>query len=273
MACGGKIMLRKMTLILLAASLLAVFAGCAVNPVTGKRELNVFATSDDIAIGNRYAPEVEKQLGGAIDDQALQSYVNSVGQKVATVVGTPQFAYRYVAVNDKSMNAMALPGGHIFITKGLLAKLSTEAQLAGVLAHETVHVAARHSTQQMSKQVGMDILLSAASRAGAGEGTLTIANLATQLIALKYSRDDEREADMGGLNYMIAAGYSPWGMVETMEILKANAQTGSFEWLSSHPDPGNRVGYLTQAIQERPLPAGLATNAGEYQRHVLDRLR
>jgi len=266
-------MSAKTALFVLAALEMTFAAGCAVNPITGKRELNLFATSDDIAIGRQYAPEVEKQLGGAIPDQQLQNYVNSVGQRVAASAATPQFNYNFVAVNDKSMNALALPGGHIFITKGLLEKLNTEAQLAGVLAHETVHVAARHSTHQMSQQIGIDILLSAASRAGASESTITMASLATQLISLKFSRSQEEEADLGGLNYMIEAGYSPWGMVETMKILEANSQGGSLEWLSSHPDPGNRVQYLTRTVQERNLPPNLVTSTGDYKRFVLDNLR
>jgi predicted Zn-dependent protease len=265
--------MKKTLLIILAVVSLAALPGCVTNPITGKTEFNLFAKSDDIEIGNKYAPEVEKQLGGAIQNPDLQRYVNSVGQRVAAVTGTTDYTFSYVAVNDKSMNAMALPGGHIYITKGLLEKLNTEAQLAGVLAHETTHVVARHSTHQMSQQIGVDILLSAASQAGASENAVTMANLATQLIGLKYSRDEEEEADMGGLDFMIASGYSPWGMVETMQILEANSQGSSMEWLSSHPSPGNRVGYLTAAIQQRRVPANPITNPNDYKAHVLSNLK
>ena len=246
--------------------------GCAINPITGKSELNLFSVSDDIALGQQYAPEVEKQLGGAIPNQELQNYVNSVGQRVAAEARTPQFTYKFVAVNDESMNALALPGGHIFITRGLLEKLTTEAQLAGVLAHETVHVAARHSTHQMSQQVGLEVLLSAASRGGAGEGTMTVASLAGQLITLRYSRTQESEADIGGVDYMIAAGYSPWGMAETMKMFEEYS-AGSIEWLSSHPNPGNRVSYITETIQNRRMPMNPIVNADAYKRYVLDNLR
>jgi predicted Zn-dependent protease len=263
---------KSLVMILLMASL-ALLPGCVTNPITGKSELNFFAVSDDVQIGNKYAPEVEKQLGGAIANPTLQNYVNSVGQRVAVVAGTPQFSYKYVAVNDKSMNAMALPGGHIFITQGLLAKLKTEDELAGVLAHETVHVVARHSTHQMSQQIGMDILLSAASKSGASEGVMTVANLTTQLIGLKYSRSQETEADLGGVDYMTAAKYSPWGMVETMKILEANSQGGSAEWLSSHPNPGNRVGYLTETITSKRLSTSATTSSADYGRYVLNNLK
>ncbi|HSV26620.1 MAG TPA: M48 family metallopeptidase, partial [Sedimentisphaerales bacterium] len=240
--------------------------GCAINPITGRSELNLFTVSDDITLGQKYAPEVEKQLGGAIPNQELQNYINSVGQRVAAVAHTPQFTYRFVAVNDKMMNAFALPGGHIFITRGLLAKLTTEAQLAAVLAHEVAHVAARHSTHQMSRQIGLEILLGAASRGGAGEGAMTVASLAGQLITLRYSRGQEKEADIGGIDLMIAAGYSPWGMAETMKMIEAHS-AGSVEWLSRHPSPGNRVGYITETIQSRHLPMNLIVNAEAYKRH------
>jgi beta-barrel assembly-enhancing protease len=266
-------MCRNICAILILAVLVAMFCGCATNPITGKRELNLFSKSDDIEIGDKYAPEVEKQLGGAIPNPDLQNYVNSVGQKCAAATGVKDYKFTYTAVNDPSMNAMALPGGHIFITKGLLAKMNSEAQLAGVLAHETTHVVARHSTHQMSQQVGIDILLSAASQAGAPQGAVSMAGLATQLIGLKYSRDQEQEADMGGLDYMIAAGYSPWGMVETMKILQANSQGGSAEWLSSHPSPGNRVDYLTKAINGKRQPANPITNANDFKAHVSNNLR
>jgi beta-barrel assembly-enhancing protease len=257
----------------LIAIWLVTLSGCVTNPITGKSELNLFARSDDIEIGNKYAPEVEKQLGGAIPNPDLQAYVSSVGKRVAATTGVKDYPFTYTAVNDKSMNAMALPGGHIYITKGLLEKMNTEAQLAGVLAHESTHVVARHSTHQMSQQVGVDILLSAASQAGASQTTVSMASLATQLIGLKYSRDQEEQADMGGLDFMIAAGYSPWGMVETMKILEANSQGGSAEWLSSHPSPGNRVGYLTKAIQERRVPANPITNPNDFKAHVLNNLK
>ncbi len=266
-------MSKKRFFIVLAVLSVCLVSGCAVNPITGKSELNLFATSDDIALGQQYAPEVEKQLGGAIANQELQNYVNSVGQRAAAAARTPQFTYKYVAVNDKSMNALALPGGHIFITRGLLEKLSTEAQLAGVLAHESVHVAARHSTHQMSQQIGMDVLLGAASKGGASEGAMTVANLAGQLITLGYSRSQEKEADIGGLDYMLEAGYDPMGMAQTMQILKDNSQGGSLEWLSSHPDPGNRVEYITQTIQNRRMPFNPITNADDYKRYVLNTLK
>lgn len=265
-------MFRKISVIV-AVVWLVMLSGCVTNPITGKTELNLFARSDDVEIGNKYAPEVEKQLGGAIPNPDLQAYVSGVGKRCAAVTGVTDYPFTYTAVNDKSMNAMALPGGHIFITRGLLEKMNSEAQLAGVLAHETTHVVARHSTNQMSQQIGVDILLSAASKAGASENAVTVANLATQLIGLKYSRDQEEEADMGGLDYMIAAGYSPWGMVEVMKTLEANSQGGSMEWLSSHPSPGNRVGYLTAAIQQRREPANPITNANDYKAHVLNNLK
>lgn len=110
--------------------------GCAINPVTGEEQLMLISEQQDIEIGRKFAPEVEKQMGGRIANESLQNYVDSVGQRIARVSHKPDLEYHFSAVEDKSINAMALPGGYVFITRGMLEKLMTEAQLAGILAHE-----------------------------------------------------------------------------------------------------------------------------------------
>ena len=250
-----------------------LFSGCVTNPITGEEELMLFPEQQDIAIGQKYAPEVEKQLGGRIEDQKLQNYINSVGQRVANVSHKPYFDYKYVAVKDKSMNAVALPGGYIFITKGMLKNLRSEAQLAAILAHETTHVVARDSSNMMSNQIGIGILLSAVISEGTSRGVSTATDLARQIIGLQYSRKDEREADLGGLEYMVRAGYAPKGMVETMQTLQQEEKTRPIEFLSSHPSPENRIEYINDAIEFyysdlSDLRAGIE----DYQRFVLEKL-
>ncbi len=250
-----------------------LFIGCAVNPITGEEELMLLSESQDIEIGRKYAPEVEKELGGKIDNPALQNYIDSVGQRIARISHRPDWEYHFVALKDDSLNAFALPGGYIFITKGMLEKLQTEAQLAAILAHETVHVVARDTANAMSNQIGLSLLLSAATSGETSRGVLTATQLAQQIISLRYSIKDEREADLGGLDYMVAAGYNPHGMVETMQMLENEQKVRMVEFLSSHPSPENRLAYLTQRIQTRNYNlTELRIGKDDYRRTVLDRL-
>jgi predicted Zn-dependent protease len=267
-------MLQKLALFVVICGTI-FFAGCAVNPITGEEELMFFPDRQDIDIGKQYAPEVEKELKGRIEDQALQNYIDGVGQKVAKISHRPDFNYHFVAVHDKSINAVALPGGHIFVTKGMLLKLKSEAQLAGVLAHETVHVVARDTANTMSKQIGMDILFAAAMTQTSSREALTMADLARQIVSLKYGRDDEKDADIYGMDYMVRAGYNPNGTVETMQMLEEEERIRAVEFLSSHPSPENRVSYLQARIQTHYFNSIEGTKVGQedYQRFVLDRLK
>ncbi len=235
----------------------------------------LISENQDIEIGRKYAPEIEKQLGGRIDDESLQNYINSIGQKIARISHKPSWEYHFVAVEDKSINALALPGGYIFVTKGMLEKLTTEAQLAALLAHEIVHVTARHSSAAISRQMGLSFLLFGLSAAGAkipqDAGRAT--KLALQLIGLKYSREHEREADVAGLDYMVVAGYNPYGAVELQQMLQRQDKVRPAEFLSTHPSSENRTISLNARIQTRySSPEGLRIGKDDYRRIVLDRL-
>jgi len=248
-------------------------AGCATNPITGKQEFMLIPEEQDIQIGRKYAPEIEKQMGGRIPDPDVQAYVNQVGQNIARVSHKPDIEYHFVALQNKSINALALPGGFIFITKGMLEKLQSEAQLAGILGHEITHVVARDVANTMSKQIGMELLLSAVTPENAPRGALTVADLTTQIIGLRFSRQDERDADLGGLDYMAAAGYDPYAMVETMQMLSEQNKTRSVEFLSTHPSPENRSAYLRQRIHAKYFNFTTAkVGKQQYRAAVLDRL-
>ena len=265
--------MRNKFALLILELFFCLFTGCAVNPITGEEELMLFPEEQDIAIGRQYAPEIEKQMGGRIPDPALQNYIDSVGQSVARVSYKPYLEYSFVALNDKSINALALPGGAVFVTKGMLEKLDSEAQLAAILAHEITHIVARDVSNAMSNQIGINLVLSAVTSKKTPQSVLTIADLAQQIIGLRYSRKDEQEADLGGLNYMVAAGYNPYGMVETIQMLQNLNQTRPIEFLSSHPSPENRIGYLTQAIQTKYYNlAGLKIAKEDYYKSVRTRL-
>ena len=250
-----------------------LWAGCAINPITGEEQLMLISQQQDIAIGQRYAPEVEKQLGGAIEDQALQNYVDYVGQKIARVSHELGFEYHFTAVQDESINAMALPGGYIFITRGMLEKLDSEAQLAAILGHEVVHVVARHTAAAMSREIGISVLLSAVTSQGASQGALVAADLARQILGLRYSRENEREADLAGMDYMVWAGYNPNEMIETMRMIQSQPGEKPPEFFSTHPNPHDRIEYLTQKIQVKYYGlTGLKTGKEDYHRVVLGSL-
>ena len=228
--------------------ILFLSAGCAVNPITGEEEFMLMGEEQDVAIGKKYAPELEKQMGGRIANDALQNYINSVGQKVANVSHRRSWQYQFTALEDDMINAFALPGGYIFITKGMLKHLTTESQLASILAHETAHVVARDTAALMSREIGIGILLSAAV---SDSTSRTAADLTRQIIGFRFSRRDEKDADLAGLDYMVRAGYDPNGMVETMQILQSQQKERPIEFFSTHPNPENRIGYLKSRIGSR----------------------
>jgi len=265
--------MHKVSLLVLLFSL-AFFSGCSVNPITGKKQLMLVPSSQEINIGKQYAPVIEKDMGGRILDHQIQNYVSSVGAKIAAVSHMPGREFSFIALNDKSVNAMALPDGTIFITRGMLEKMSTEAQLASVLGHEVAHVTCRHVSNAMSKQIGTNVLLSIiSSKTEMTQTTQTLINYSRQIINLRFSRDDEHEADAGGLNYTLKAGYNPYGMVEVMEILDRQNKTKQIEFLSSHPLPARRKQELRMRVQNKRLSPGLIVGKEQFKANITDKLK
>ena len=263
---------KILTLALIVLSAL-ILPGCAINPVTGENQFMLMKPAQDIEIGKKYGPLLEKELGGKIEDEALCQYIDSVGRKIARASHSPNLKFTFSPVNDEMLNAMALPGGHIIITRGMLEKIETEAQLASILGHEAVHVTARHTAAAMSRQIGMEILLAAAISQTSSQGAATAAQLGSQLVGLKYSRDDEREADKYGMDYMVKAGYDPMGMVETMDILDKENKIRPVEFFSTHPSPENRRENLLRHIGIRGYDynhLGQKIGKEQYKKNVLD---
>jgi len=267
-----------LALLLVALTALPILAGCSVNPVTGRRELVLISEDQEIAMGKEAAPTFEKEFGGRVPNETLQAYVNSVGQRVAKVSDRPM-PYEYTLVASDVPNAFALPGGTIFITAGLMRAMTNERQLAAVLGHETGHVAARHSVHQMQKQMGAQVLIEIAGRAGGGEGAAgaagDVAKVVSSMALLKYSRNDEYQADDLGIKYAAQAGYNPWGMVELLTVLDSlhEKDPGRFDELfQTHPLSGNRIERARTTVQEDPAYKGrysLAApdpNQGTFQR-------
>lgn len=274
MFCRIKDIMKAKTILLFFVCTLLFAAGCVTNPITGKEELVLLSEQEDIALGEKYAPEIEKQLSGKVDNATLQEYIDKVGQKVAHVSQRPGYNYHFAALNDKSINAFTLPGGHIYITKGLLVKLKSESELAAVLAHETAHAVARDNAKAMSRQIGIELLLSTLTSDKTADSAKTIAKLTGQIIDLRYSRADEKTADLAGIDYMAAAGYNPNGMLETMEMLQKENESRSIEFLSSHPNPENRTQYIRKKILTKfSAPEKLQTGEADYKLSVLEKLK
>jgi predicted Zn-dependent protease len=230
-----------------------VFAvSCATNPVSGKNELALVSESEEIAMGRQGAADVTATIG-LYPDVGLQAYVWRVGQGVASKTERPSLPWDYRIVDDASVNAFALPGGFIFVTRGLLAHMTNEAELASVLGHESGHVAARHSVQQMSRQQVASLGLglgSVLSPAIARVGPAASAGLG--LLFLKYSRDDETQADQLGFRYALADGKDARQMINLFTMLQGDEQLSGAgrlpEWEATHPDPGNRIKAVQSLI-------------------------
>jgi len=261
----------KTKIIVVCVMLLGCLAGCATNPVTGKSELQILGPDWEAKAGREAAAEVDKEFASSNINPQLQSYVTSVGKKIAAVSHTPQLDFSYKIVDHNSVNAFALPGGYIFITTGMLKELTNESQLAAICAHETVHVTARHAAARISEQTvvnAMFTLVSSEKTAGA----VQVAKVVNNLAQLKFSREDEKEADQYGLDYLVKAGYSPYGMVETMEILNRQSGSRPIEFLSTHPNPENRIGLIQENIHNKGYKASGRVGAEDYQANVLNNL-
>lgn len=210
-------------------------------------------------MGQEAQQQVQAQIG-LVDDQGLQSYVNGIGQKLAATSERPDLPWSYDVVDDPAVNAFALPGGFINVTRGILAYMESEAELAAVMGHETGHVTARHSVNQMSKQqleqlgLGVGMIFSQSVRQYSG-----LLSAGLQLLDLKYSRDDETEADELGVRYIDKAGYDPSAMIGVMQMLQvvSGAEGGRVpEWQSTHPYPANREEHIRQVMQDQNVQAG-----------------
>lgn len=255
-----------------ARGVLALLLGaCATNPVTGRRELSLVSESQEIAMGLQAAKEAASQMGVYPDSQ-LQRYVNSVGMPMAKASERPSLPWSFTVIDDPVVNAFALPGGPLFVTRGILAYMNSEAQLASVLGHEIGHVTAKHSVNQMSRaqlaQIGLvGAMIVKPELAQFGE----LGSTALSLMFLKFGRDDETQADELGFRYMTAQAYEPGEMTEMFRTL-ARTSGGSSdtpEWLSTHPDPGNRVNKTQERIAAWTHPAGtLKTNRDPFLRAI-----
>ncbi len=253
---------------------LLVLSGCALNPVTGKKELVLVSESSEISIGaKQYGPSRQMQGGDYKTDPSIVAYVKQVGQKLASV-SDRKLPYEFNIINDSTPNAWALPGGKIVINRGLLVELKSEAELAAVLGHEIVHAAARHGAKGMERGLLLQGAIMAVGIASQNSeySQLAIggAGMAAQLINQKYGRDAELEADAYGMRYMARAGYDPSaaiGLQETFVRLSAGRNQNWLEGLfASHPPSQERV--AANRITATQLPQGGTIGEARYRKKM-----
>jgi beta-barrel assembly-enhancing protease len=239
--------------LLLICAVMPAVGGCSTNPVTGKWQIIAIPESQEIAMGLQAAPQVAAQFGGAVKDPTLQAYVQMVGKKVAAVAER-KMPYDFTLLNSEIPNAFALPGGKIFVTAGLMSRMTNEQQLAAVLGHEIIHVAAQHGVKSMQNGVGLSVLVElAAAVAGEDKGAAAKAasQVAASMVSMKYSRNNEYEADKYGMKYMTLAGYNPWGMPELLTILLnlSEKEPSVFEAMfQTHPLSSERIAEVKANI-------------------------
>jgi beta-barrel assembly-enhancing protease len=264
--CGSGLRMGIAAVVALVA-IVGYFRNSSVNPITGAKQHVAISADQEIALGLQAAPEMLQQYGGEDPDPNDVALVNSVGEELRAKSDAGTTSYKFVfhcLADDRTVNAFALPGGQVFITRALLHKLKTRGQLAGVLGHEMGHVAARHGAQQMAKQqltqglTGAALIATYDSRDSRSRAAMAI--MVAQLVNLKYSRDDESEADKLGVRFMSQSGYDPRAMLGVMQVLKAEGGGGSAEFFQTHPNPDHRIERIKSNIAERfprGLPAGM----------------
>jgi predicted Zn-dependent protease len=236
-----------------AAALAALtLAACATNPVTGEREYSLMSEAQEVQLGQEMDPQIRSEMG-LYPDAGLQEYVQGVGMRLAKASERPDLPWRFAVVDVPAVNAFALPGGYIYITRGLLAHLDNEAEMAGVLGHEIGHVTARHAARAYTRQASVGIgaavtsifFPEAAPYAAAAQTGLGV-------LFLKYDRNQEVQSDSLGARYAATAGWQPSGMAGVLETLgrisAASDRRGVPNWLATHPQPADRVARVSDEV-------------------------
>jgi predicted Zn-dependent protease len=254
-----------MRLIMAAAiaivSLITYFSSQSTNPVTKETQHISMTPEQEIAMGLQAAPEVADEFGGLDQSQADQQRVKQIGQGIVdnSVAGTTPYEFNFHLLADaETVNAFALPGGQVFITRALYDRLPSDDELAGVLGHEIGHVVGRHSAEQIAKAQLTQGLSGAAVIAACDPNNPNgcvaasqITALVGQLINMRYGREDELESDWLGVCFMNDTGYNPEQLVRVMEVLEsASGGQRQPEFLSTHPDPGNRIARIQENLQQ-----------------------
>ncbi|MFO7554859.1 MAG: M48 family metalloprotease [Desulfobacterales bacterium] len=267
---------RREFLWVTSASAAGLLLGCATNPVTGRSQLMLVSEDQEIGLDRQNSPHQFSTDYGLLQDRVLNNYINTTGKKISGFTHRPHMPYSFQGVNAAYVNAYAFPGGSIAATRGILVELKNEAELAALLGHEIGHVNARHTAEQMSKGVLTNALIGGIATV-AGTQSSGLGNLASQLgmigagaLLARYSRDNEREADSLGLEYMVKAGYNPNGFVGLMDMLRSTSKhkPNAIELMfSTHPMSDERYRTAVQSVQTQYRHA---QNLPLYQERYMD---
>ena len=253
-------------------AVLAITAGVAEGQTKVNPGWNLFSAQQDVEIGQQSAVQAEQQLP-ILNDRTVEQYINNIGQRLAANAGGPQFQYRFRVVNASDINAFALPGGYIYLNRGIIDNARNEGEVAGVLAHEIAHVALRHGTHQASKayaaQAGLQILGGLlGGRVGQNTAQIlnTVGGVGLNALFLKFSRELETQADVRGAQILAASGYTPADMVSFFHQLEKVDKSKKTTWLSHHPAPPDRIARIEKERQLLREPANPTQNTTQLAR-------
>ncbi|MBB6611851.1 M48 family metalloprotease [Pontibacter sp. Tf4] len=266
--------MKRLQITVFITSLLLLFNSCSTNPVTGKKDVILMSEGQELAMGQEADPQIVAQFG-LYENPAVQRFIDEKGQKMAAISHRSNIKYNFKVLDSPVINAFAVPGGYVYFTRGIMAHFNNEAQFAGVLGHEIGHIAARHSAQQQSKAV--------LSQVGLIAGMILVPELAQfgneamqglSLLFLKFGRDDERESDRLGVEYSTKIGYDADEMADFFLTLKRKQEESGQaipEFMSTHPDPGNRyttVHELAAEWQKKLNATNLQVGRNSYLRMI-----
>ncbi len=257
---------------MVAAAVLVGGTGCSTNATTGRLQYDSLSPEQEIALGIEAAPGLTQEYGGEVSDPNLRGYFAQVGQRMVqfTEGNAPSLPWEFTLLDSEVINAFALPGGKVFMSRGLAERMTNEAQLASVIGHEIGHVTARHVNDRITRsRVVSGVLTVGIAAIGSMSDSGSMANAAQQIIGtggkgylLKFSRDQEHEADALGVRYMVRAGYDPLGAVQVQQILKSASEgPRNLEIMSTHPLPQSRITKLKRMIDK---DYAYTRNSAEY---------
>jgi len=236
---------------LIVVSLLLTSCVTVYNPVTAREEPTLIGESREIQIGREAAESLEKKQG-LVNSPEMNRRIKRIGEEIARVCGRSHLPYSFKILKSKDVNALALPGGFIYVTKGLMKVVETDSQLASILGHEVGHVCARHAIKKLEAQIGYSLLYTLIFR-GEKEDIQKLANMTFNLVTLGYSRQDEFQADELGIKYAYKAGYNPHGMAEFLKVLKKNYKRTPSQievFFSTHPHIDDRIERAEELADE-----------------------
>lgn len=244
--------------------LLLINSSCQLNPATGEKDFNLMSQEEEILIGKNEHKKIIKQYGGIYNDKKLYNYINSLGKFIVNTTEQPDLNFTFTILDTPLVNAFALPGGYIYLTRGLIAICQNEAQLAGVIAHEIAHVTAKHAARRYSKNIGTNILTNILSVLANNQAIGNLINQSAGLYMLSYSRDQEYEADKLAIRYMNRAGFKSKEIGSLLRIMNnfsnfesrrmnVKVKSGS-DFLSTHPSSRKRVKAVIQEAEKSSIP-------------------